>query len=120
MAKSNLQDYLIYHHQRRNQETEQRYARYELGHVRAREAAEYLKTTFAIETVWLFGSMLTPEDVYLESDIDLAVKGLSLEHYCSALGELLVSIKEFSIDLVRIESAPESLRTVIYEQGLML
>lgn len=120
MAISNLQNYVAYHHQRRDQATEQRYARYGLGHLRAQEAAAYLKTTFAVETVWLFGSMLTPENVYLESDIDLAVKGLSLEDYCSALGELLVSIKEFSIDLVRIESAPESLQTVIYEQGLML
>lgn len=108
------------HHQRRLDQDQQRRKHHELGQVRAKEAADYLKDRFGVETVWLFGSMLNADDVYLESDIDLAVKGLKLEQYCKALGDLLTDIKEFSLDLVRIESAPDSLKSAIYEQGRVL
>lgn len=108
------------HHQRRRDQEQQRRRHYELGQIRAQEAADYLKNRFGVETVWLFGSMLSVDDVYLESDIDLAVKGLELEHYCEALGDLLTGIKEFSLDLVRIEAAPDPLKSVIHEQGRVL
>lgn len=120
MAASSFQAYTTHHQYRRQQEKQQRRAHYELGQVRAQEAADYLKQTFGVETVWLFGSMLNADDVYLESDLDLAVKGLSLEQYCEALGDLLVDIKEFSIDLVRVESAPESLLAEIHDKGRVL
>ncbi|MGD1856553.1 MAG: nucleotidyltransferase domain-containing protein [Leptolyngbyaceae cyanobacterium] len=108
------------HHQRRRDQEQQRRKHYELGQIRAQEAADYLKDKFDVKTVWLFGSMLNADDVYLESDIDLAVKGLELERYCEALGDLLTGIKEFSLDLVRIESAPDSLKSAIYKQGRIL
>lgn len=120
MTASSFQAHTAYHQHRRQREKQQRQAHYELGQVRAQEAADYLKQTFRVETVWLFGSMLKADDVYLESDLDLAVKGLGLEQYCEALGDLLVSIKEFSIDLVRIESAPASLLAEIHDKGRVL
>ena len=120
MSMSNLQAYVAHHRYQREQEKQQRLEHYELGQKRAQEAAVYLKKHFDVKTVWLFGSMLNSSDVYLESDIDLAIQGLSLDRYCEALGNLLVDVKEFSIDLVRIESASEGLKTAIYEKGLVL
>ncbi|MEO0350484.1 MAG: hypothetical protein AAF282_10615 [Cyanobacteria bacterium P01_A01_bin.15] len=64
------------HYQRRRDQKQRRRDYYDLGQIRAQEAAEYLKDRFGVETVWLFGSMLDADDVYLASDIDLAVKGL--------------------------------------------
>ncbi|MEM1240113.1 MAG: nucleotidyltransferase domain-containing protein [Cyanobacteria bacterium P01_H01_bin.26] len=108
------------HYQRRRDQEQRRREYYDLGQIRAQEAADYLKNRFDVETVWLFGSMLNADDVYLESDIDLAVKGLDLDRYCEALGNLMIDIKEFSLDLVRIESASDSLKRVIHEQGQVL
>jgi predicted nucleotidyltransferase len=63
----------------------------------------------------LFGSLLSSEAVHANSDIDLAVWGLPLEHYCEAVGTLLLTLKEFSVDVVRLETAQSSLKQSILQ-----
>lgn len=90
------------------------------GLQQADNAAHWLKTSFGVKEVILFGSLLSPEQVHLTSDIDLAVRGLASQCYCEALGALLCQVKDFDIDLVRIEDAQPSLVDSILRQGIYL
>jgi predicted nucleotidyltransferase len=68
--------------------------------------------------VWLFGSLAMGE-VHARSDIDLAVAGLPADAYFRVLGRLLARAPGL-VDLVELESAPESLREVIVREGRQL
>jgi hypothetical protein len=50
----------------------------------------------------------------------LAVWGITEQAYLLALGSLLDLTAEFSIDLIRVEEAPERLRRRIDRDGVML
>lgn len=63
-----------------------------------------------------FGSLVTGRKPHLETDIDLAVEGLTE----SELGEVALELMETTpapIDLVRIEGASETLRARILREG---
>lgn len=76
----------------------------------ARQGAALLKAQFQAEKVVVFGSLLDRKLFHQRSDIDLAAWGIPQEKYLRALGCLLDMTTEFSIDLVRVEEAPERLR----------
>ena len=95
-------------------------ARHQLGLQRAKELADILKSEFGATKVALFGSMLSASEIHLSSDIDLAVWDLPSRDYFSALSRLFLRAKEFDIDLVRIEEAPDSLRHYVLKQGAVL
>ncbi len=117
---TDLRPYVAYRQQVKADERSHLQARHQLGMAQAQRLAEILKTKFGATRVVLFGSMLSASDIHMSSDIDLAVWGLPVEKYLSALGHLLMSAKEFSVDLVRIEEAPSSLKAYILREGLTL
>lgn len=94
-------------------------ARHQAGVKQAQTLAGVLKSEFGATKVALFGSMLSASNIHMDSDIDLAVWGLSFSDYLPALSRLLTEAKEFSVDLVRIEEASHSLALSI-EKGLVL
>lgn len=51
------------------------------------------------------------------SDLDLAVWGLDAEDYFEAVGRVQGEGAPFSVDLVRMEQAPDSLHDVVGEDG---
>lgn len=104
---------------RQQVEQQQKKQRQQQGHTVAKQAAALLKEHFYAEHVWLFGSMLTLHRVHLQSDIDLAVKGLNPAQYLDAVVELL-ELSEFSVDLVQIEYAQPRLLDAIAQQGIEL
>jgi predicted nucleotidyltransferase len=65
--------------------------------------------------VWLFGSLVAGLPS-AESDVDLAVEGLDASRYFAALADLM-EVFHGSVDLVRLEDAPESLRTRVLSEG---
>jgi predicted nucleotidyltransferase len=71
----------------------------------AREAANALKQQFGARCVVMFGSILSRDHFHQHSDIDLAVWGLGEQHHYRAVGILLSLDPEFSMDLIRAESA---------------
>lgn len=84
------------------------------------EERERLGVEFGVHQVWLFGSMVSPQGVHPESDIDLAVWGLSRDRYCEAVGTLLCEVSGFNVDLIMLETAQLSLLECIRRQGILL
>ena len=63
-------------------------------------AIEYLKSEGCTE-IYIFGS-IAEGDIRANSDIDIAVRGLTPENYFSVYGELMMRIKT-SVDLVDMD-----------------
>lgn len=100
---------------RARQEEEARAAAQADAWVRARRAADRLRGAGA-DRVAVFGSLARGRFTPGVSDIDLAVEGLPEALYLSLWGDLLDAPGP-TIDLVRIESAPASLRQAITREG---
>ena len=69
----------------------------------AKEAAEILKNEFQVQRVVLFGSMTDWQTTHANSDLDLAVWGLSDDDLYAAVGRLLALDNRLKIDLVMAE-----------------
>jgi uncharacterized protein len=74
-----------------------------------------LRRDYGVETVILFGS-LANRTCGPDSDVDLAVSGLSKTAYFKALADMM-ALFEGPVDLVRLEDAPPSLRERIDAEG---
>jgi uncharacterized protein len=120
LSPATLQKYMAHFRQRQMRDRLQQQHHHQHGWEQASIAADILKQRYGVKTVFLFGSLLSPETVHLNSDIDLAVWGLTLELYSDAVGTLLLSIKGISIDLVRLEAAQPTLKTAILQTGVEL
>lgn len=115
-----LKNYTTHLRQRQAREDLKRQQRYCYGWEQARIAADLLKTRYGAKQVLLFGSLLFPKAIHADSDIDLAVWGLSLAQYSDAVGSLLLEINGFSVDLVRLEGVQPGLKTYILQAGVEL
>jgi len=83
----------------------------------ANRAARILKERFGADRVFLFGS-LARDGVFDErSDIDIAVEGLDEAQYFRALATLLDIDPAIDVDLVMMETAPESMVERIRSEG---
>lgn len=94
--------------------------RFERAHKAAHKAAALLVGEFGVSKVKIFGSLVHPELFHSRSDIDLAAWGLDEFDYYRAVGQLQAVDPEFSIDLVRIEEASESIRKRIQDEGVLI
>jgi predicted nucleotidyltransferase len=65
--------------------------------------------------IWLFGSLAEGRP-RAASDVDLAVEGLPAVDYFAVLGDVM-AVFGCSVDLVRLETASESLRDRILTEG---
>lgn len=84
----------------------------------ARECAEILKKQFGVQRVVLFGSMLNPEEMFFDSDIDLAVWGLPEKDLFRA-GAAVERGHDFDVDIVETQKAkPHILKAI--EKGIEL
>lgn len=87
---------------------------------RVRQAADELKTRFKAKRVILFGSLTDPNWFTSNSDVDLAVEGLSTDVYWQAWRLTEEIIKTRPVDFVDLESAKASLRQTISQYGIQL
>lgn len=87
---------------------------------RVREAAGMLKTRFGARRVVLFGSLAHAAWFMPDSDVDLAVEGLTGDTYWQAWRLVEEIIHDLSVDLIEIETAGESLRLAIQRYGMGL
>jgi uncharacterized protein len=99
---------------------EQLAARYQQAQTAARQAAALLRREFAVQQIWLFGSLVHADRFHWHSDIDLAVRGLPEVNYYRAVGRLQGIDAGFSIDLIRDEDAPPALLDLIEQEGVLL
>ena len=85
----------------------------------ARRAAARLVAEHGAKRVILFGSVARKARLHADSDIDLAVEGMSKETYYRLAGDLLTTNGK-RIDLVRLEDVRESFRRIIALEGVLL
>lgn len=113
----------IYRRTKQKRAAEQRRlveARRELGWRVAREAAAFLRQTYSVTRVVLFGSLVSHVVFHHRSDVDLAVWGLAERDYYRAVGQLQALEPTISVDLVRIEEARPTLIAVVEAEGQVL
>jgi len=107
--------------QRRRAEAEQqRQQRLAQGWAVARKAAHLLRERFAAQRVAAFGSLVHPDRFHTRSDVDLAAWGLDDREYLRAVAAVTGLDREISVDLIAVEEAPESLRKLIQDEGVLL
>lgn len=86
---------------------------------RAAEAAALLKANFGARRVVLFGSLAHQAWFEPNSDVDLAVEGLTGDYWQAWRGvEEIISDRQ--VDLIEIETASNALRQAIQRHGLEL
>jgi uncharacterized protein len=86
---------------------------------RVAKAATLLKTKFGAQRVVLFGSLAHKAWFVPNSDVDLAVEGLTGD-YWQAWRSVEEIIDDRQVDLIEIESASNSLRNAIRRHGVEL
>lgn len=83
------------------------------------QASDLLKQTFQASQVWVFGSLVHQQWFAATSDIDLAVVGISAWDHLAAVAALQ-DLSDFKVDLVRLETCPEALRSAIAHTGQVI
>ena len=76
-----------------------------------------LRRNFFVRRIVVFGSFARGE-VHERSDLDLAVEGLPAKDYYRAVAACLSA--SVPVDLIRIEDAPDALRSRIEKEGKIL
>lgn len=87
---------------------------------RVRQVAAAIKDRFGARRVILFGSLAHTGWFAPDSDVDLAVEGLTAENYWNAWGVAEEIIGDKPVDLIEVERATESLRRAIARHGVEL
>lgn len=85
----------------------------------AERLSQLLIEKFEAEAVYLFGSLVWSDIHAPETDIDLAVSGLSPERYLEAVS-YLERESNFPVDLVELEKVSDHLRQRILAEGKLL
>jgi len=91
--------------------------RWQQAQALAHKASNFLKQEYGEVEVILFGSSTQRDQFHLNSDIDLAIKGLPPEQFFKAVAQLQDLSPEFKIDLVQLEYCQTSLHQLILEEG---
>ena len=87
---------------------------------RIRDASVALKSRFGARRVILFGSLAHAAWFMPDSDVDLAVEGLTGNDYWKAWRMVEEIIGDRPVDLIEIETAGESLLRAIQRYGVDL
>jgi predicted nucleotidyltransferase len=87
---------------------------------RVRSAAVTLRTRYGAKRVILFGSLAHEAWYFADSDVDLAVEGLAGDTIWRAWRAVEEIIGDRPVDLVEVETARASLRSVIERTGVPL
>lgn len=85
----------------------------------AERLSNLLIENFDLEAIFLFGSLAWGNTWTIDTDIDLAVRGLAPQQYLTAIG-FLERESNFKIDLVQLENTPDYLHHRILSEGKLL
>ena len=120
VSKQKMDIYKATARRRLKREQEQLSLSYSQKWALAKKAARLLKEEFGAQRVVAFGSITQKELFHLYSDLDIAVWGLDEKKYYHAVAKLLEIDPAQRLDLIRIEDARNSLRSVIDQEGFLL
>lgn len=114
-----ISPYLSGHKAKIEEEEKKRTSYYQEAIAKAKLIAESLYREYPGIELWLFGS-LTTDYFGLDSDIDLAVKGLQEKDYHQACRIAESIAGGISVDLIQIEDATGLLLERIKQEGVKL
>lgn len=83
----------------------------------AQKISDCLRTQFGAEQVLVFGSLIDTGLFDERSDIDIAVRGIPASQYFQAVTKIMTVSQTFSVDLVDLDTCPETLRQIILRDG---
>ena len=99
----------------------QRRRHVERAWVEAKRLGALLVREFGATAVWVFGSLAGDRRgrtvFHLDSDIDLAVRGIPPESFFRAYGRVMGD-SDFNVDLVDVDACVPQLRKAIVEEGI--
>lgn len=81
--------------------------------------AQTLVKDHGAQCVWLIGSIARRRPLRPDSDIDLAVEGMSSEAYYKLVGDLRAESGR-QVDLLRLENLRSAAKRVIFSEGIIL
>jgi len=87
---------------------------------KVQSAATTLRTHYDAKRIILFGSLAHEAWYSADSDVDLAVEGLSSDAYWQAWRAVEEIIGDRPVDLIEVETARDSLRSAIERDGVPL
>ena len=99
--------------------TETERSELERARAEAQRLAHKLVQEHGARRVLLFGSVARRRPLRPDSDIDLAVAGMSSEAYYKIVGDLRTASGRL-VDLVRLERVRPSVKRVILQEGIVL
>jgi predicted nucleotidyltransferase len=115
---SNIPGYSVALVRQAHRREAERVQRREQLRARAREIARTLRELYGERVrVYLFGSVVDLERYHPDSDLDLAVSGLTPAEYWAAWAEAEALTHGAPLDFVRLESAAGPLRLRIQTEG---
>mgnify|MGYP003565005525 FL=1 len=112
-----MNSYKITARRRKQSAIAQTEKRWQQAKIIAQQASDFLKQEYGEVEVILFGSSTQRDRFHLNSDIDLAIKGLPPEQFFKVVAQLQDLSPEFKIDLVQLEYCQNSLHQLILEEG---
>jgi predicted nucleotidyltransferase len=77
-------------------------------------------SNYTPEKIYQWGSLLTPRNFDLNSDIDIAVEGIGSTEQFFELYDKALAMTDFSLDLVEMEKISEVHRKSIIQYGKMI
>jgi predicted nucleotidyltransferase len=86
----------------------------------AHQAAQILKERYGVSRVRVFGSLAKESGFLQGSDIDLAVEGLKLEDYWSAVSSVLYLDNQIPVEIVDKSECHPHIWTAVEKEGIDL
>ena len=86
----------------------------------AKRVADYLKKTYGVSRVVLFGSLVRKKYLHERTDIDLLVKGIQKNDFLHAGFDASVIAKPFDVDIIPAEIADKDIVKIANEEGIDL
>ena len=112
-----MNPYQVTARQRKQSAIAQTEKRWQQAQALAHKASDFLKQEYGEVEIILFGSSTQRDQFHLNSDIDLAIKGLPPEEFFKVVAQLQDLSPEFKVDLVQLEYCQKSLRELILQEG---
>ena len=97
---------------------EEIYARYARAQKTAKAAAEFLRTKYNANKVFIFGSLADVDYFNKWSDIELAAEGIHPHSFYKAVADVINFSQEFEIDLIDLNDCKQRIRDSVESYGL--
>jgi uncharacterized protein len=94
------------------------YDRYARAHKTAKAAADFLRTKYNTNKVFIFGSLADINYFNKWSDIDLAVYGIHPHSFYKAVADVINFSQEFEIDLIDLNDCKQEIRDSVESYGI--